>query len=268
MSIVLATTFNPRGETGRLQQLWPQIQAFYNEVVISLPPSLALEDAMSIRSLDGARIHVNSDWTHGRYMALKLAQETDASSVHYVDMDRLLRWLETRPDELRSTIERVKNCECLVIGRTDSAWETHPQSMRQSEAISNGLFSRLLGQPLDLSAGSKGFSRAAVDCLMANTRAGRAIGADSEWVIICHRAGFKVESLLVDGLDWEIPDRYQETAADAERQRQVRAEYDADAENWALRVGIAHEIIEAGMDALESLNLVLPTSDEKRNYHE
>ncbi len=263
MSIVLATTFNPRGETGRLQHLWPQIQALYNEIVISLPPSIALEDAMAIRTLEGARIHVNGEWSQGRYMALKLAQEADASSVHYVDMDRLLRWLETRPDELKSTIERVKTCECLVIGRTEGAWETHPQSMRQTEAISNGLFSRLLGQPLDLSAGSKGFSRRAIDCLMANTQAGRAIGADSEWVVICHRAGFKVEPLLVDGLDWEIPDRYQETAADAERQQRVRDEYDSEAENWALRVGIAHEIVEAGMDALKRPNLVLSTSDEK-----
>ena len=263
MSIVLATTFNPRGETGRLQQLWPQIQALYDNIIISLPPSLALEDAMVIRSLDGALIHVNGEWSHGRYMALKLVQETDAGAVHYVDMDRLLRWLETQPDELRSTIERVKTCECLVIGRTEHAWETHPQSMRQTEAISNSLFSRLLGQPLDLSAGSKGFSREALDCLMANTQAGRAIGADSEWVVICHRAGLKVESLLVDGLDWEIADRYQETAADAERQQQVRDEYDADAENWAHRVRIAHEIIEAGMDALERPNLTLPTSDEK-----
>lgn len=263
MSIVLATTFNPRGETGRLEQLWPQIRSLYGGVIISLPPSIALEDAMVIRELEGTHIHVNSDWSHGRYMALKLAQEADASAVHYVDMDRLLRWLETRPDELQQTIERVKTCECLVIGRTEGAWETHPQSMRQTEAISNGLFSRLLGQPLDLSAGSKGFSRAALDCLMANTQAGRAIGADSEWIVICHRAGFRVESLLVDGLDWEIADRFQETAADAQRQQQVRDEYDSDAENWAHRVRIAHEIIEAGMDALERPNLVLRTSDEK-----
>ncbi|MBI1278506.1 MAG: hypothetical protein GC179_10300 [Anaerolineaceae bacterium] len=265
MKIVLATTFNPRGETGRLQKLWAQLRSLYSEVVISLPPSIALEDAMAIRALEGALIHVNTDWTHGRYMALKLTQKTDASSVHYVDMDRLLRWLETQPDELKRTLERVQTCECLVIGRTEGAWETHPKSMRQTEAISNGLFSRLLGHPLDLSAGSKGFSRAALDCLMANTQAGRAIGADSEWVVICQRAGFKVESLLVDGLDWEIADRFQETAADAQRQGLVRDEYDADAENWAHRVRIAHEIIEAGMDAFERSNLVLRTNDEKEN---
>jgi hypothetical protein len=251
MSMVLATTFNPRGETGRLQHLWPQIQNLYDEVIISLPPTIQVEDAVVIRDLTRAHIHVNNEWSHGRYMALKLAQDVNASYVHYVDMDRLLRWLETKPNELKRTIERVKTSDCLVIGRTEKAWETHPQAMRQTEAISNSLFSRLLGQPFDLSAGSKGFSRAAVASLMSNTQKGRAIGADSEWIVMCHRAGFKVESLLVDGLDWEIPDRFQKTAADAARQLQIRTEYDADADNWAHRVQIAHEIIEAGMDALE-----------------
>lgn len=251
MSIVLATTFNPRGETGRLKQLWAQIQAHYSAVIISMPPSIALEDAMVIRKLKDAQVHVNSDWSHGRYMALQLAYQTGADHIHYVDMDRLLRWLETRPDELRQTISQVQASDCLVIGRTTAAWDTHPQAMRQTEAISSSLFSRLLGQELDLSAGSKGFSRAAVGCLLANTQAGRAIGTDAEWVMICHRAGFKIDSLLVDGLDWEIPDRYQDSAADANRQQQMIIEYDANAENWAHRVKIAHEIVEAGMDAFE-----------------
>ncbi len=250
MSIVLATTFNPRGETGRLQQLWSQLRDIYGEIIISLPPTLQLEDALAIRNLDGVRAHVNSEWSHGRYMALKLVQDTDATHVHYVDMDRLLRWLETRPDELLQTVERIQTCECLVIGRTTAAWDTHPQAMRQTEAISSSLFSRLLGQELDLSAGSKGFSRIAVDYLLANTQSGRAIGTDAEWVVICHRAGFKVENLLVDGLDWEIPDRYQNTAADTFRQQQICAEYDSDPQNWAHRVQIAHEIIDSGMDAL------------------
>ncbi len=264
MSIVLATTFNPRGETGRLQQLWPQIQALYSEVIISLPPSIALEDAMVIRTLESAQNHVNGEWSHGRYMALQMAYQTGADYIHYVDMDRLLRWLETRPDELEQTIRQIQQSDCLVIGRTTAARETHPQAMRQTEAISSSLFSRLLGQELDLSAGSKGFSRSAVEYLLANIQAGRAIGADSEWVVICHRAGFKIDSLLVDGLDWEIPDRYQDTAADATRQQQMIIEYDADADNWAHRVKIAHEIVEAGMDAFERpLIETLKHSNEK-----
>lgn len=250
MRSVLATTFHPRGETGRLERAWSQICALYDDVIISLPPSIEPEDALVIRGLGGVKVHVNGDWSHGRYMALKLSLETAAECIHYVDMDRLLRWIETRPDELVQIIDQIKRCECLVIGRTAAAWDTHPQSMRQTEAISSRLFSGLLGQELDLSAGSKGFSRAAVAFLMANTKPGQAIGTDSEWVVLCHRGGFKVESVLVDGLDWEIADRYQSGAADAVRQREIRDAYDADPQNWAHRVRIAQEIVDAGMDAL------------------
>ena len=85
---------------------------------------------------------------------------------------------------------------------------------------------------------------------MQNSQPGRALGKDSEWVVLAHRGGFRVSQVLVDGLDWEIPDRYQDQAADTERQGKIREEYDAKAESWALRVGIAVEIAEAGVDAL------------------
>jgi hypothetical protein len=183
-------------------------------------------------------------------MALKLAYETGADAIHYADMDRLLRWVETKPDEWKQTLEQVGHSECLVIGRTQTAWETHPQALCETEKITNTLFSNLLGQPLDLSAGSKGFSRRAVEFILANSQPGRAIGADSEWTVLLHRAGFRVEHVLVDGLDWESADRWRSTAADAETQKQAADEYDADATHWARRVQIAQEIVEAGLEAM------------------
>jgi broad specificity phosphatase PhoE len=249
MTIALATTWNPRGETGRLLRLHGQLQSAYSHIIISLPPSAAEADLGVLRELAGTQIHVNADWSHGRYMALKLAAETGADHVHYADMDRLLRWVETRPDEWRATLTRITQTDCLVIGRTEAAWATHPQALRQPERISNGLFSRLLGQELDFSAGSKGFSRRAADFIMANSLPRQAIGTDAEWVVLAHRASYRVEHIQVDGLDWEIADQHQEQAADYERQRSLAAAYDADASKWAYRVRFIQEIVEAGMDA-------------------
>jgi hypothetical protein len=259
--ITLATTFHPRGETARLERLYPQLLAAYRHLIVSLPPDAAEEDAERIGELPGVQTHVNADWAHGRYQALRLAAVTDATCVHYCDMDRLLRWVETRPDEWTQTLKLVRQSDCLVIGRTAAAWDTHPQALRQTEAISSGLFSRLLGQTLDLSAGSKGFSRRALDCLMANTAPGRAIGTDAEWVVILHRAGFPVDAVLVDGLDWEIPDQHQSAAASPERQRVLASQYDADPGRWAHRVRIAQEIVDAGMDAW-TRSLQLPTGGQ------
>jgi hypothetical protein len=104
---------------------------------------------------------------------------------------------------------------------------------------------------MDVSAGSKGFSRRAAAFVMANTVPGRALGADGEWTVLLHRADFQLNYLEVDGLDWESADRYQARAADGHRQRQLADEYDANAENWAARVQVALEITQAALDAMQ-----------------
>lgn len=250
MSVVLATTYHPRGEINRLRRLYPILQDIYTDVVISLPPSARGEDVDAIKMLPHVQAFVNTEWPQGRYNALKKSLETDASHVHYADMDRLLRWVEIAPDELRQTAKRIEQSDFLVIGRTEQAWATHPQALRQTEKISNSVFSSLLNQELDLSAGSKGFSRSAVEFLMVNTLPARAMGADSEWIVVLHRAGFKVQALLVNGLDWETADRYSDHAADAETQRRAAEIYDTDAQHWAMRVGVALEIVQSGLDAM------------------
>ncbi|MCB9452010.1 MAG: hypothetical protein H6672_11260 [Anaerolineaceae bacterium] len=249
MSVALATTFHPRGEIGRLQRLYPQLQALYDHIIISMPPVAGQEDVEQVKSLQGVVAFVNDEWPKGRYMALKAVSETDADYVQYADMDRLLRWLETRPDELRQTVNHIQQSEYLVIGRTEQAWATHPQAMFQTEHIINRVFSTLLGQEMDFGAGSKGLNRAAVKYLVQHAAQDRALGADTEWAILLHHAGFRVEGVCVDGLDWEIPDQHQEHAADSDRQQVMIAAYDSDAERWSFRVGVAAQIIEAGLDA-------------------
>ncbi len=250
MTIALTTTFNPRGETNRLLRLYPELAAAYDQIVVVLPPFADEADVMAIRALPGCTVVVDETWASGRYTSLKRVLATDATHIHYADMDRLLRWVETRRDEWLRTVEQVQRCECLVIGRTPAAWATHPQAMIQTEAIPNQLFSHLLGQELDLSAGSKGFSRDVLAFIVANSQPERPMGTDAEWIVLAQRGGFSIEAALVDGLDWEIPDQHQEQAADAARQQLVREHYDADASKWAHRVRVAQEIVAAGMDAL------------------
>jgi|FLYN01.1.fsa_nt_gi hypothetical protein len=251
MTVTLAATYNPRGEIGRLQRLYSQLQAVYEHIVISLPPWTTGDEIAVMGALRCAHIHVNAEWSHGRYMALKAALETEANFIHYVDMDRLLRWVETRPDEWRGTVSAMQEAEYTVIGRTAAAYQTHPQALIQTEQISNAVVSHLVGQAMDVSAGAKGFSRRATEFLVANTQPGRALGADGEWTVLLHRAGFKVNYVEVDGLDWESADRYQEQAADGNRQRRLAEEYDMQAENWAARVQVALEITQAALDAVQ-----------------
>lgn len=123
--------------------------------------------------------------------------------------------------------------------------------MLLTEAISNRVVSEILGQPMDVSAGSKGFSRRAVEFLVGNTQPGRALGTDAEWPILLKRSGFRVDYLVVDGLDWESADRYREQAADPEDQRLAAEQVDADPASWEWRVRVAGEIVEVALEAAQ-----------------
>src|SRR5690606_920467 len=116
---VLATTFDPRGEGPRLQRAYPLLQSVYDAVIISLPPKLSTEDQQTLNALPAVHLVLNTDWAEGRYSALKAALALQPTYVHYVDMDRLLRWVETRPQEWRKAAEAVKAADYLLFGRSE-----------------------------------------------------------------------------------------------------------------------------------------------------
>jgi hypothetical protein len=250
MNIALGTTYHPRGEIARLERILPQLQSTYTGMVVVVPPHTMPEDADQLHGLFAEGLVISEDWSHGRHLALARALDFPGTHMQYADMDRLIRWVETRPEEWRRVVAEIPRQECLIIGRTETAWETHPRALRETERITSHVFSAILGQDLDLSAGSKGFSRAAAEWIVRNSHPGRASGKDSEWVVLAHRGRFHISQVLVDGLDWEIPDQYQDRAADADRQRTIREAYDAKPESWAMRVGVAVEIAEAGVEAM------------------
>ncbi len=253
--VILAATWNPRGEMPRLRRLMPILIQEYSGMVLILPPGAEAILVEEIQQLPGKqmsnwlRIDIQPSWSWGRYMALKEAVQVEADFIQYADLDRLLRWIETRPDEWRRTVESIQEWDCLVIGRTSQSMETHPQSLQRTEAISNQVVSHILGKAVDASAGSKGFSQRAARFLVDNTSPGRALGTDAEWPIMLQRAGMRVGALAVDGLDWETADRYQEQAASPEQQRQLAQAYDDDPRHWSYRVSVAAEITDIALEA-------------------
>jgi hypothetical protein len=231
------------------------LEAIYSGIAISLPPDVDRSIVDRLEELPFVSAVMTHDWSWGRYAALQRALEFDAARIQYADFDRLLRWVETNPAELLSTLDRSRESDCLIVGRTVAAYRTHPHALVQTEAISNRVVSYLLGLAVDVSAGAKVFSRAAAEFLVENcrpdSRDGHALGTDAEWPITLQRAGFIMNYLEVDGLDWETADRFMEEAAGLESQRLAAEAYDAEPQNWARRVAIAMEIVKCGFDALD-----------------
>jgi hypothetical protein len=247
--ITLACAWNPRGELPRLIRLMPQIRALYTGLAVSVPQDdLRPELARELESL-GVQAMPFVGWS-GRHTVIHLALDMPGAHLHYVDLDRLLRWLETRPHELAACVDRIRESDCLIIGRTQAAYETHPRSMIETEQTANLVFSHWFGQPADTCAGSKGFSRAAAEFVLAHSPSDNSLRMDAEWPILLRRADFSLDYVEVDGLDWETADRYLPYAADAEAQKSLAARVDQDVDHWLLRVRVAREIVQFGLAAM------------------
>jgi hypothetical protein len=265
MTVTLTVTWRPRGELPRLRKLLPWLRQVYETIILILPPVSPPEVVAALRELaqdEPLRVVLTEVWSHGRYRSLAEALDAPAATIQYADLDRLLRWAETRPQELLQAVDAARQQDCLIYGRTQAAYRSHPQALYQTEAISNRVVSQFLGQPMDVSAGSKAFSRTAAEFLVAHTVPGHPFGVDAEWPILLQRAGFRVDYLEVDGLDWESADRYLERAASAHGQAQAAREYDRNPEHWQARVVIAQEIVEW---AVVTAQRSLPTRSEISN---
>lgn len=233
MNVVLASTGHPQRELARLQTLLPQLTAVYESIIFSVPSSLTPDEVRALESLPHVLVVVNQDWSKGRFSAIQKALDSSAQYIHYADLDRVLHWVETSPAEWQQVVSYIKNADCLIIGRTEKAFKSHPMALQQTEKIINIVFSNLLGQPVDLGGGSRGFSRPAVEFLMKNNGSRCSWCTDSEWVMLLHRAGFHVGYIAVDGL--EAPG--------------YPATYDTDVKRWEYRVKMALDIIQAGIEA-------------------
>ncbi|NTU64200.1 MAG: hypothetical protein HGB05_12570 [Chloroflexi bacterium] len=158
------------------------------------------------------------DIATGRHLAIYTAAQQAGDFVHYIDFDRMLRWLETQPEEVSDIHKVIPQYACLIIGRSPEALATHAQALQQTEAITNAVVSFLLGQAVDTGGGSRSFSRQAVHFLQQHSVVGNAIATDAEWPILLQRGGYTVGYCAVHGLTWEVPDHYKPHAVDPESQ--------------------------------------------------
>lgn len=250
MAITLAATWVPRGEVPRIRRLAPALCELYGTLSVALPPDTD-EERHALSDATGALTVIVEDWTTGRHAMLSQAVAAGGDAVHACDFDRLLHWLEVYPDELRDVISRVGDVDCIVLGRTEVAWSTHPRCMVETEALFNMTFSHLLssGDLWDFGAGSRLLSAAAAAHLVENNPPSDGWAIDAAWPLILQQAGFSLGYRAVDGLAWESADQYREAAAGPAEQAALAAEWDADPSRWQQRVGVADAILRIGLAA-------------------
>jgi hypothetical protein len=251
MKVILACAWQPRGELARFQRYLPRLHDIYGagNIVITLMQEDADESLLAALMELGIPYELYGQWS-GRHRVLRLALEHGADYIHYVDMDRLVRWVELYLDDLQRTVEKLQTVDCLFIGRTPEAYATHTRTLVDTERLVNTVFSHHFGQPMDFAAGSRGFSRRAAQLILANRSEQNSLAMDAGWAVLVLRAGLSWEYIEVDSLDWETADRYRDTAAGREEQQVLAAQQDADPDTWRWRISIAQQILDHGLKAL------------------
>lgn len=137
MTVALAAAWRPCGEGPRLAQALLPLRSVYGALVVAVDaPMAAAELAPLAGRADPTLVRAPDQAT--RYGALERALQTDARSVHYCDLDRLLHWPECQPEEWCAAVAAISRADLLVFGRTPAALATHPRRSSRPRRSSTG----------------------------------------------------------------------------------------------------------------------------------
>jgi hypothetical protein len=142
-------------------------------------------------------------------LALRRVLSTGAARVHYLDFDRALHWVATRPRELAAVLRLTEYHPALVVGRTVAAHRSHHRPLFETERVLNARFAARFGLEgrVDFLVPSFVLTRALAAALVRRSRA-RDAAVYGEWPALLATAGAPLAYLECRGLDWETPDRH------------------------------------------------------------
>ncbi len=142
--------------------------------------------------------------------AIKMGIELDAAYIHQIDFDRALHWVRRFPNELRDVAEVAPSYTGLLsFIRTKRAFETHPEIQRSTENVVNDIASQVAGIKIDIMSGSYGFERRLAQKIVIEGKRND-FGFYAEFLIIALKHKFQINTLEVEGLEWETPDQYRD----------------------------------------------------------
>lgn len=217
-----------------LPHLYVAVEIIATPTTAPLTLALLADGGATVTTDGNEHIGLNRRQALGRGLAHR-----PVTHCHYCDFDRLLFWLLHQPDELRRVLGQVvPQADYLAIGRTPTAFATHPHVQQELEGLTNDLFSGLVGEEMDVTAGSCAVSVPAGHYLLQHSRE-LSNATDTEWPMLIKMApaGFQLAYMAVDGLAFETAFFHGP---------QIYAQADQPA-NWAKRTRLARQSVAAAL---------------------
>ena len=249
---LVATVNDPRNRLAALtQRQLPALLDLYCAVTLLCSQATSSETVALLRDL-GAEVVYDDEEPDGhsyigrkRRRALHLGLAADAEYLQLCDFDRALHWMATYPHELTQIVAAIQGYDLLVLGRTSRAFKTHPPYQTCTERLVNYVFGLAYGQEMDITAGSRGFSRRAAAYLVDRSRE-MTVGVDAEWPLLLQRVpGMIIGYQVCEGLEFETADGFESEVEAAGGLAAWMETLSASPQRWAYRLRMAAEIAEA-----------------------
>lgn len=142
--------------------------------------------------------------------ALRKGLETSTQAVHLVDFDRALHWATRFPEELADACAKLSSLKGLTsFVRSKRAFETHPSIQRSTEATINAIAAEVVGHDVDIMSGAFGMDRDTGRIILEQSHR-QDFGVYAELLKVAVDRGIQVNTLEVEGLEWETPDQFQD----------------------------------------------------------
>ncbi|WP_152550127.1 hypothetical protein [Geomicrobium sp. JCM 19039] len=199
--VLLVTLHDPKSALlTKMHEHGEQLNAYFTEKIATCSeetPNVLQEELQRLGFL--VQIIPAKGAAHARHSLLQLANErTQSDHFHYCDTDRLLTWLDTAKEQLAAVHKTIQANDYTVIGRSEQAFRSHPESWQQTESIVNRLFSKEMGEEdWDVTAGSCGMNRASLRTLMHEKVFSM---NDAAWPLQVKKRGGAVGYVESDGL--------------------------------------------------------------------
>jgi len=260
LTCVLHDALNESSDS--IRKFLPIISDIYSNMY-AVVSSETHKDVVSTLQEQGIQVHQQEGPRTGligvgdaRRRSLQVSLEDDNEHTHLMEMDRLLQWVSSYPDELRKVVQSIPEYDFLVIGRTSRAFNTHTRCQIETECIANKVISLLVGQELDYLVSCRGISKRAGEVIIDKSIA-KYLGTDSEWpIIIKCCTDFPIDYVQVEGLEFELAFRLPRKVQEAGGLNAMKTMTDADPEKWLHRIRLVEQISSTAISAYKSFKLL------------
>lgn len=245
--------------TRHISRYFPSISSIYHNMY-AVASSETHEDVISALEDQGVRVHKQEGPREGligvgdaRRQALRMSLQDDNNHTHLIEMDRLLQWVSSYPEELMKVVQSIPAHDFLVIGRTPRAFNSHTRCQIETESLCNKVISLLVGQELDYLVSCRGISKRAGEAIIDKSIA-KYVGTDSEWpIIIKFCTDFPIDYVEVEGLEFELAFRYPERVREAGGVEAMKNKRDRNPESWLHRIRVAEQICSTAISTYQAL---------------